>query len=158
MRGGCTVVDIYTTDHRLVATHDKADKPGQRRTNFDHLPPHKVPGVVVTREICREKAAAIGPSTLKVVECLLAHRPEDRLRAAARVLSLAERFSPERLEAACRRAVAFDEMSYMSIKSILKQGLDAQPYGLPSAQPRALAYVRSPEDLVGHLTGGVTWK
>ena len=36
-------VQMYTEDYQLVATQPRAHKPGQRLTNTDHLPPHKVP-------------------------------------------------------------------------------------------------------------------
>ena len=58
--------------------------PGERLTHLDHLPPEKVPGLLITRERCREQAGAIGPATAALVEQLLAHRPEDRLRSAGR--------------------------------------------------------------------------
>ena len=101
---------------------------------------------------------AIGPATLEVVNRLLNHRPEDRLRSAGRVLRLAERFSPQRLEAACARALRFDDAAYKTIHHILLQGLEAEE--LPSTEPAppALAFVRSATELVGHLVGGATWK
>ncbi len=68
VRGGCDTVHIYNQGHQLVATHDRASKPGERSTHNHHLPPYKVPGVIVTRQSCRHKAAAIGPSTSQVVE------------------------------------------------------------------------------------------
>ena len=40
---------------------------------------------------------------------------------------LAKRYSPERLEAACHRALAIGGASYRSIKSILEHGLDRVP-------------------------------
>ena len=114
--------------------------------------------MIITRDACRQQAAQIGPSTLKVVKRLLDHRPEDRLRTAGRLLGLAERFSCERLEAACFRAVRFDDLSYMTIKRVLEQGLDAEE--LPSIEPPppALVFVRSAGELVGRLTGGVSWR
>ncbi len=44
--------------------------------------------------------------------------------------------SPERLEAACRRALTLGACSYKSMESILKKGLDRQP--LPP-QPDGIA-------------------
>jgi transposase len=158
VRGGTQSVQIYTTDYQLVATHARAHKPGQRQTNMDHLPTYKVPGLMLTREGCRLHAEKIGPATKEVVEGMLNHRPEDRLRTAGRVLRLSERFGPRRLEAACARAIRFDDPAYMTIKRILEQGLDAQE--LPSIEPSppASAFVRTAMELVGHLVGGAAWK
>jgi hypothetical protein len=159
VRGGSREVQIYTGDYQVVATHARAQRPGQRLTNLDHLPHHKVPGLLLTRETCRQQASEIGPSTLEVVDRLLDHRPEDRLRTAGRLLRLADRFGQERLEAACTRALRFDDPAYMTIKHILEQGLDAED--LPNttkALPPAMAFVRTAEELVGHLMGGVSWR
>jgi hypothetical protein len=38
---------------------------------------------------------------------------------AGRLLKLGERFGPERLEAACARALRFDDPAYITIKHIL---------------------------------------
>jgi hypothetical protein len=42
-------------------------------------------------------------------------------------MRLAKRYSPERLEAACTRAIVIRGYSYKSVESILKNGLDQQP-------------------------------
>jgi len=76
------------------------------------LPTHKVAGITMSRKSCRLRAAEIGPATSRVVDLLLDHRPEDRLRTAGRLLKLSESFSPQRLEAACSRALRFDEPTY----------------------------------------------
>jgi hypothetical protein len=75
------------------------------------------------------------------------------------LLKLANAFGAERLENACRRALAFEDPAYMTVKRILTQGLDTQP--LPEAysdSPAAEAFVRSLIDLVGSSLGGLSWK
>jgi transposase len=158
VRGGSQTVQIYTDDYKLVSTHQRAQYPGQRFTHLDHLPPHKVVGLILTRDTCRQQATEIGPATREVVDELLDHRPEDRLRTAGRLLRLGERFSPERLEAACARALRFADPAYMTIKRTLEQGLDAEE--LPSTQPPppAMTFVRTASELVGHLIEGVSWR
>jgi transposase len=158
VRGGTREVQIYTSDYRLVATHPCAQQPGQRLTTVDHLPPEKVPGLILSREGCRLQASEIGSATATVVDELLNHRPEDRLRTAGRLLRLGQRLGSERLEAACARALRFDDPTYMTIKRILEQGLDAEE--LPSVQPAplALTFVRTTAELVGHLVGGASWR
>ena len=158
VRGGTREVQIYTDDYQLVATHSRAQKPGQRLTTLDHLPPQKVPGLILSRDGCRLQAAEIGPATRQVVDGLLDHRPEDRLRTAGRLLRLGERYGPERLEAACARALRFDDPAYMTIKQVLEQGLDQQEIPTTEPAPPALAFVRSAAELVGHLVGGAQWR
>ena len=42
-------------------------------------------------------------------------------------MRLAKHYSPERLEAACTRALSLNACSYKHVKSILEKGLDKQP-------------------------------
>ena len=158
VRGGTQEVQVYTSDYQLVATHQRAQRPGQRLTHPDHLPPYKLPGLILSREGCRERAVQIGPATGQVVDILLDHRPEDRLRTAGRVLRLAEQFGSRRLEAACKRALRFDDPSYVTIKCILQQGLEAEEMPAIASAPPASTFARTAADLVGQLLGGVSWK
>jgi hypothetical protein len=48
-------------------------------------------------------------------------------------MRLGRRFGDERLEAACARALAIRALSFRSVESILKAGLDGQP--LPGSEP-----------------------
>jgi hypothetical protein len=50
----------------------------------------------------------------------------DRLRGAQGVLKLAKRYGEKRLEAACRRALRFDEIRYHTVRNILQKGLDVE--------------------------------
>jgi hypothetical protein len=94
-----------------------------------------------------------------VVDELLDHRPEDRLRTAGRLLRLGDRFGPRRLEAACARALRFDDPAYMTIKRILEHDLDAkEPPVLAASQPPTMTFARKAEELVGHLMGGASWR
>ena len=56
------------------------------------------------------------------------------------IMRLCKHYSPERVERACRRALAIGALSYKSVKSILKSGLDQQP--LLFEQPKE---VQSPD-------------
>ena len=63
-RGGTRTVKLYTADHELVATHDRATRPGERQTCPDHLPPEKLPGLDQDHQDCRQRAAARGLARL----------------------------------------------------------------------------------------------
>jgi transposase len=157
VRGGARTVQLSTEEHQLVATHTRAQAPGERQTDPAHLPPEKLPGLLLTREGCRTQAEAIGPATLALVQRLLAHRPEDRLRSAGRVLGLAARHTPARLEAACARADHFGEADYATVKRILQQGLDQAPLPVAAAPPPSAeegggyTFVRQASDFVASL-------
>jgi hypothetical protein len=51
----------------------------------------------------------------------------DNLRAAQGVIRLAKRYGVQRLEAACERALRFDNARYRAVKTILEKGLDQLP-------------------------------
>ncbi len=172
VRGGARTVELYTADHQLVATHTRAQQPGERHTHLDHLPPEKVPGLMLTREGCRAQAQGIGPATTALVDALLDERPVDRLRVAGRVLRLAQMFSAPRLEQACVRASHFGASDYLTVKRILREGLDhdqrdvvaptaAPVVATPAALPPLAAlpdgrytFVRQASEFVAGLFGG----
>jgi hypothetical protein len=155
LRAGARTVELYNAAYQRVAIHDRATAPGQRLTRIEHLPPAKVPGLLLSRPHCQAQAAAIGPVTLAVVEALLAHRPEDRLRTAGRLLRLADRFTPQRLEAACARAQAYGDGDYVTVKRILEEDLDQQPVAPPWPTPTAPPmYARAATEFVPVAAGG----
>jgi hypothetical protein len=73
------------------------------------------------------------------------------------LLRLRERFGGERLEAACARAVRFDDLNYMTVKRILVNRLDSEPLAADRDTPPAQTFVRTAAELVGHLFGGAAW-
>jgi hypothetical protein len=158
VRGGNRQIRIYSQDYQLLATHDRVERPGERSTHPEHLPPEKLPGWLLDRAACREEAGAIGPSTAQVVDSLLADPVVERLPTVGRLLRLRRSFGDARLEAACRRALYFDDPAYLTIKRILREQLDDEP--LPEAAPMetpARTFMRSVVDLVGSALGGVSW-
>jgi hypothetical protein len=163
LRAGTQSVRLYSADYDLVATHPRAGAPGERATHPDHLPPHKLPGLLRTRASCQADADAVGPATAAVVAALLADPILDRLPAAGGVLTLGKRFGAERLEAACARALRFAAPSYATVRRILEQNLDqeeppAPPAEAPPASPAApTQFARTPDELVGHLYTGASW-
>jgi transposase len=148
---GSRQVRLFDPQYQLVATHERAQKPGQRLTQLNHLPPHKVPGLIQSEASLREDAQAVGPAAAELVECWLTDPVLYRLPTAGRLLRLQERFGADRLEAACRRALAFGDPSYKTVKRILLQGLDQQPATLPVMLPPAATFARQPGELVGAL-------
>ena len=157
LRRGARTLEIYDAAHALIATHDRATHPGDRQTQLVHLPPEKIPNLVLTRADCLHQAQAIGPATAAVVQTLLDHRPEDRLRSAGRVVRLAQRTTPARLERAGARALAFGITDYPRIKDILQSGLaeTALPAASPvETTPRVYAFARQASEFAASLLGG----
>lgn len=73
-------------------------------------------------------AAKIGPQTALLTETLLVQRsyPQQAYRTLLGILRLGKIYGEPRLESACERARHFN-ISYRSIESILKNGLDRRP-------------------------------
>lgn len=157
VRGGSREVRIYTADCQLVATHSRAQHPGERLTHPDHLPPEKLPGLLLGEEQCRLAASDIGPATREVVETILSDGVIDRRRTVLRLLQLREAFGDERLERACERAQRFEAASYATVKRILHQDLDLETQPTPSPAAPAWMFVRNASELLGHLFGGRAW-
>jgi transposase len=155
--GGSKQVRIFDEKHKLVATHERAAKPGQRLTNLQHLPPEKLPGLTQDADSLLAEAQAVGPALLSIVQGLLNDAVLYRLPTAGRLVRLQNRFGAQRLEAACQRALAFDDPSYKTIKRILEQGLDQEAAPVPVVLPAATTFARSMDELVGALTEATTW-
>lgn len=80
------------------------------------------------------RAERVGACTLALVRAILVEKPhpEHGFRSCRGLKSLMRNYSPERIEAACERALVAGARSYLNVESILKRGLDRQP--LPTAQ------------------------
>jgi len=83
---------------------------------------------------------SIGPSTARLIESILEHRPhpEQGYRSCLGILRLAKQYEPTRLEAACHRALLVRARSYRHVHSILKNGLDRVALPKTSTEQPAL--------------------
>jgi transposase len=150
--GGSKQVRIFDGKYNLVATHERATQPGQRLTHLQHLPPEKVPGLTLDGNDLLAEAEAIGPALLEIVQALLNDPVLYRLPTAGRLVRLKQRYGEQRLEAAARRALAYGDPSYRTIKRILIHRLDQEEAPLPMMLPPATTFARSAGELVGALS------
>jgi hypothetical protein len=157
LRGGSAEVRLYTTDFALVATHARAQRPGERLTHPGHLVPAKLPGALWTREMCRLLAAEVGPATSTFVQTLLDDAVVDRHQRVVRLLKLRATVGDTRLEAACARGLEYGELSYEGLKRMLEAGLEAKQLPEMPAPAPARTFARSASELLGQLLGGVGW-
>jgi transposase len=133
-----TTVKIFH-QHELVALHPRKHRPGEKSTVTEHLPPEAVAYLMRDPQWCLKQAETIGPECSKIIKTLFAHRVLDNLRAAQGVIGLAKKYGNSRLEAACCRALSFDNPRYGTVKTILAKGLDQLPEE-PDIQPLPAAY------------------
>jgi transposase len=126
------VVELYQ-GQKLVATHLRCLAPGQWRTRLEDYPSDKAAYLMRTPDFCRQHAARLGPAISQVVNTLLAERPLERLRSVQALLRLEDTVGPQRLEAACARALYFGDARYRRDKDILNAAADRDP--LPDTLP-----------------------
>ena len=118
-------VVIYHQGAR-VAIHARSYRKGGHST----LPEHRPKAHQAMAEWSPKRflgwAASIGSETRAVVEHILQEKrhPEQSYRRILALLSNAKKFSPERLNRACGRALLINSPTRTSVESILKQGLD----------------------------------
>lgn len=135
-RVSASTVEIFLYGRR-IATHLRSFTPGRHTTLPEHRPPqHRHLEWTPSRMI--ERGRAIGPSTAAAIQRILDSRPHPELgyRSCLGVFRLANRYGPQRMEAACQRALTLNACSYRSLKSILETGLDRQ--SLDPVTPPAL--------------------
>ena len=121
------IVEIFQRGVRL-ASHTRCAFKGHHTTIDAHMPPTHRAMAGVSAESLRSQAAAIGARTETLVERLLHQRrhPQQAFRSCLGVLQLGRQFGTQRLEAACARALKHNAVSWKSLQSILKHGLDQQ--------------------------------
>ena len=73
--------------------------------------------------------------------------PEQGFRACLGIMRLAKHYENERTEAACQRALVAGTVSYRSIESILRRGLDRLPlFSMVTPEPLPNhEHIRGPE-------------
>ena len=117
-----------TVVHRgkAVASHVRSRLRGRFTTVSAHMPRSHREHARWSPGRFLNWGADIGEATAAVVKHLLENRPhpEHGYRSCLGLLNLNKRYGSQRLEAACRRAVAIGSPTRRSVLSILEQGLD----------------------------------
>jgi transposase len=120
-----TTIEIFDGGKR-VASHLR--EYGARRyvTEVAHMPKSHRAHLEWTPSKLVAWGEAVSVDTGVFVERLLESRPhpEHTYRACLGLKKLERHYGPERLSAACTRALAIGSVSYSSVKSILAEGLD----------------------------------
>jgi len=116
-----SVVEIFH-DGQLVAAHARASERGRRSTRRAHRPEKHVAVIDASLERTLRWARDIGAATEEVIRHQAAHRkhPEETLRSAQGILRLSRDFSPEKLEAACQRALSLRAYSYRAVRALIQ--------------------------------------
>jgi transposase len=123
-----TTVEVLFKNRR-VASHQRDLRPGAFTTLDQHMPEAHRRYLQWSPSRIINWAAKNGPNTQSLVSRIIDSRPhpEQGFRSCLGIIRLATRYSPQRLEKACLRALHIKALSYRSVESILKKSLDQQP-------------------------------
>lgn len=127
VRATFSTVEIYHKGKR-VAAHLKSQQRGRYQTNREHLPPEHKAILEITPQRLLEEAVSIGPSCEAFVTELFAKygHPILGLRSALGIVRLVKNYPPQRVEAACQRALQYKALTFKAVRQILQRGLDRQ--------------------------------
>lgn len=130
------VIEIFFEGSRICSHVRLNGRRGQYSTREEHMPPKHQQYIQWNGERFRSWAAKIGSNTATVVESILTgYKVEQQgYRACMALLKLSDQYSPERLEAACAKALFYTPRpSYKSIQTILKSGHDKKSENPPTS-------------------------
>jgi transposase len=120
---------------KRIASHPRDDRKGQHTTDPAHMPKAHREHLDWSPSRIINWAQKIGPHCATAAQQIIEGRdhPEQGYRACLGIIRLSHCYESQRVDAACRRALALNVCSYRSIQSILKTGMDREP--LPGEQP-----------------------
>jgi transposase len=138
-------VEVLCDNDRICSHKRLYGRPNQYSTNEAHMPPNHKKYTQWNGDRFRSWAAKIGSAAAAVVEYLLtANKVEQQgYKSCMALLKLADKFSSERLEAACVKALVYTTRpNYKSIVAILNAGQDKQLPVNPKPKPSPHGFVR----------------
>lgn len=139
VRIAARTVEIFLNGERIAA-HLRQATCGRHTTQDDHMPETHRAYKNMTVDKVTASADRIGASTGMLVRLIIEakHHPLQGVRSGLGVISLARQFGPERVEAACLRALQHGARNYGSVKSILENNLDQRPSVKPEPDARPI--------------------
>jgi transposase len=125
VRGDRSLVKLYKRGE-LVKVHPRQAQ-GGRSTDPDDYPQERTAYALRAPDRLIRQAEMLGPSIGAFATRLLAGPlPWAKLRAGQKLLKLADRYTAERLDAACARALGFDLIDVRRVEKILIRALDGE--------------------------------
>jgi transposase len=135
-------VEVYL-DNQRIASHIRSYNKGRHTTVREHMPAAHQEMSDWTPLRFLSWAQKIGPQTHLFIDKLIhskAH-PQQAYRACLGVLRFEKSVPQERLEAACTRALELNSISYRTVNSILKNGLEGAAKSTPTQGSLPLDHV-----------------
>ena len=138
IRATAATVEIFRRGVR-VAAHVRSPAKQQASTIAGHRPKAHQKYLRQPTQLL-DDAATIGPSTAAFAAAVLAAKrhPEQGYRCCLGLRRLAREYPPERMEAACERALRLCAFNLPSVTSMLQNKLDTRPLPPRTSAPAAL--------------------
>jgi hypothetical protein len=124
-----TAIEVFFNHNRLCSHARLHGRPGQYSTIVEHMPEDHQKYLEWDGDRFRKWADKIGINTYQAVDAILASQrvEQQSYKSCMGLLKLADKYSAERLEAACKKALSYTAApSYKSIQNILTAGKDEQ--------------------------------
>lgn len=152
---------------KRVASHLRSKQKNGHTTLSEHMPKSHQEHAKWTPERIIRWVGKAGESAAEMAQRIMDSRPHPQqgFQACRGLIRLGQTCGNDRLEAACKRALALQSYSYKTVNEILKQGLDKRPLPKATASPpttnhenvRGSDYYQ-PQDSVGDDTADPTPK
>jgi hypothetical protein len=110
-------VEIFFDGNRICSHKRVYGKMGQYSTNNAHMPPDHQKYITWSSEKFVEDAVKIGKNTLTVIQLFLTSEKVEQKshKTCKSLLQLADKHTPERLEAACAKALSYTQRPTIKI-------------------------------------------
>ena len=124
---------------QLIKTHPRQPK-GGRSTDIADYPPKIAPYTTRAPDGLKREASKLGPAVGEFAERLFeGDHPWSKIRQGHKLLNLGKRYTPQRLDAACQRALDVDLIDVYRVERILVQALEEEttpqlPLPLPTGR------------------------
>jgi transposase len=120
-----STVEILHKSKR-IASHQRQSGRGKYATKPEHMPSAHRAHAEWSPSRLIAWAEKTGPAAGRLVTHILENRPhpEQGYRACLGIMRLGRTYGPDRLEAACQRALDLGACSYRTVKNVLASGAD----------------------------------
>lgn len=139
-RSTAETIEIFHQGVR-VASHRRAFAKFKYTTDPAHMPEAHRAIAEWTPERITRWASKIGPKAAQVVAHIMKTKshPEQGFNAALGLLRLSDKYTSERLEKACLRAIEIESASYRTIKTMLENRMESAEQPSRTTPPRSMS-------------------
>jgi len=135
VRATDAVIEVFFRGKRITS-HARSYVKYKPTTKNEHMPSSHRAHAEWTPSRIIEWGKSIGANTALVIEKVieLMPHPEQGFRSALGIIRLSDKFTKERLEKACKKALSIGSPKYQTIKTMLKNGMEDVEVRAPKAR------------------------